>query len=106
MQSLFYWTDVYESTFLEIGFAVSCLKIEPKVLKFPECFVAKKDDRSRLEISLFYYSSEDKYSSSSITEILSRFAPSSLERSPSFIKLIIIIFFPCSTPSNLPSVIA
>ena len=86
--------------------SVSLLNFEPKVSKFPECFVAKKDDRGRLEISLFYYSSEDKYSSNSITEILSRFAPSSLERSPSFIKLIIIIFFPCSTPSNLPSVIA
>ena len=66
----------------------------------------QKDDRSRLEKLLFCYSSADKHSSNSITDILNRFAPSSFERTPSFIKLIIIIFFSYSIPSAFPSVIA
>ena len=62
----------------------------------------KKDDRSRLEKLLFCYSSADKNSSDSMTDILNRFAPSSFERSPSLIKLIIIIFFPYSIPCAFP----
>ena len=43
----------------------------------------KKDDHSRLEKLLFYYSSADKHLSNSIKEMLNRFAPSSFERRPS-----------------------